>query len=120
MGGASSLGATPEELAAVVTSASSLFTKEALVGPDLVSVRGPPRAAPGVPSASGVDSDDDTRVVPCNRFGVSALGTAAQVDDSEGAVDPVGADNVEASACGREAGVCGPEADVCGTGEGAG
>ena len=109
MGGASSLAATPEELAAVV--------KSALVVPGVGSMRVPPRAAPGVPSASGVGSDDDPGVVLCNRFGISALGAEAQGDDSEGGVDPVGADDVDAGVCDRDAGVSGPEADVCGKGE---
>ena len=109
MGGASSLGTAPEELAAVVESA--------LVAPGIGPMRVPPRAAPGAPSASGVSSDDDPDEIPCHRFGHSALGTEAQDDDSEGGVDPVGTDDLAAGVCDRGAGVSGPEADVCGKGE---
>ena len=108
MGGASSLGATSEELEAIVG---------ILVVLCFASLRVPPRAEPGAPSASGVGSDDGPDDVPCNRFGHSALGTEAHDDDNEGGVVPVGADALAAGVCDREAGVGGPGAGVCGRGE---
>ena len=126
MGGASSLGAACEELEAIVGVLVMLCLAaceeleaivEVLAMLCLASLRVPPRARPGAPSASGVGSDGEPDDVPRNRLGHSALGTEVHDDGNEGGVVPVEAVALAAGVCDREAGVGGPDAGVCGRGE---